>query len=174
MAADAVIQHEHPHTLGGLAQQQLLQRFAKVVVMDDEELHQHYVAGFFDGGEYCIECCLAIDQQLHLVIGKAGHAPELGHGAQRRIAFRLAGGKGFFYPRPPVEVGHGHMHFLVGLAPGLDVGIERARTEDQVRDQGEVGDEEQRHGPGDCALGSAHGEQCVQCGDDTQQVNQAE
>ncbi|MNH32525.1 hypothetical protein D3C79_929770 [compost metagenome] len=60
------------------------------------------------------------------------------------------------------------MHFLVGLAPGLDVGIERASAEDQVGDQGKVGDEDQRHGPGDCALGGTHGEDRVQCGDDTQ------
>ncbi|MNH46362.1 hypothetical protein D3C79_1091180 [compost metagenome] len=66
------------------------------------------------------------------------------------------------------------MHFLVGLAPGLDVGIERTGAEDQIRNQGEIGDEEQGHGPGNCALGRAHGEQCVKRGDDTQQVNQAE
>jgi hypothetical protein len=66
------------------------------------------------------------------------------------------------------------VHFLVGLAPRLDVGIERAGTEDQVGDQGEVGDEEQGHGPGDRALGGAHGEHGVQRGDDAEQMNQAE
>ncbi|MNP87339.1 hypothetical protein D3C76_1881710 [compost metagenome] len=55
--------------------------------MDDEKLHQHHVPGFFDGGEDGIECRLAIDQQLHLVVGQAGHAPELGHGAQGCVAF---------------------------------------------------------------------------------------
>ncbi|MNH40738.1 hypothetical protein D3C79_1021000 [compost metagenome] len=55
--------------------------------MDDEELHQHHVAGFVDGGEDGIERGFAIDQQLHLVIRQAGHAPQFWHCAQGCIAF---------------------------------------------------------------------------------------
>ncbi|MNI50462.1 hypothetical protein D3C73_1051230 [compost metagenome] len=66
------------------------------------------------------------------------------------------------------------MHFLVGLAPSLDVGIEGAGTEYQVGDEGEVGNEEQRHGPGDGPLGSTHGKHRMQRGDDAKQVNEPE
>jgi len=55
--------------------------------MDDKELHQHHVPGFFDGGEDGIERGFSIDQQLHLVVRQAGHAPKLGHGAQGCVAF---------------------------------------------------------------------------------------
>ncbi|MCY1454940.1 hypothetical protein D9M71_720380 [compost metagenome] len=66
------------------------------------------------------------------------------------------------------------MHLLVGLASGLDVGIERPGAENQVGDQGQVGNEEQGHGPGDRALGGADGEHRMQGGDDAEQVNQSE
>ena len=142
--------------------------------MNDEELHQYNIACFFDGCEDGIEGGLAIDQQFYLVICQAWHATQLGHRPQRCVAFGFAGGKGFFNPRSPVEVGHGHVHFLVGLTPSLDVGIERAGAEDQVGDQGEVGDEEQGHRPRNGTLSCPHGEQRMQCGDYTQQMDQAE
>ncbi|MCY1309147.1 hypothetical protein D9M70_592110 [compost metagenome] len=44
------------------------------------------------------------------------------------------------------------------MAPGLDIGIEAAAAEHQVRQQGQVGHEEQRHRPGQGSLGGAHGQ----------------
>ena len=71
---------------------------------------------------------------------------------------------GFLDPGAPVLFAHGVVHFLVGLAPRLDVGIEAAAAEHQVRQQRQVGHEEQRQAPGQRALGGAHGEHGVDRG----------
>ncbi|MCY1461344.1 hypothetical protein D9M71_789910 [compost metagenome] len=104
--------------------------------MDDEELHQHRVACLLDGGEDGVEGRLAIDQQAQLVVCQTWHSSQPGHGAQCAIGFGVACRQGFIDPGSPIQVGHGHVHFLVGLAPRLDVGIEGAAAEYQVRDQG--------------------------------------
>ncbi|MNH10370.1 hypothetical protein D3C79_698480 [compost metagenome] len=142
-----------------------MQGAAKVVVVDDEELHQHRIPCLFNSGEDCIEGCFAVDEQPYLIIRQARHPAQPGHGPQRAIGFGVACRQGFVDPGSPVEVSHGHMHFAVGLAPGLNVGVECATAEYQVRDQGEVRDKEQRQGPGDCPLGSAHGEHRMRSGD---------
>ncbi|MNQ87372.1 hypothetical protein D3C85_1025920 [compost metagenome] len=141
--------------------------------MNDEELHQHRIASASNGAQDRIEGGLAVDQQAHLVIGQARHAPELGHRPQCAIGFRVARGQGFLDPGSPVQVGHGHVHFAVGLAPGLDVGVEGSAAEYQIGNEGEVGNEQQRQRPGNGPLGRAHGEHCVQGGDCAKQVNHA-
>ncbi|MNJ58404.1 hypothetical protein D3C77_540370 [compost metagenome] len=73
MAADPVIQHINLHPFGGLLQQQSLQGASELVVMDDEELHQHGVTRSLNGGEDGVEGRLAVDQQTHLVVRQAGH-----------------------------------------------------------------------------------------------------
>ncbi|MNT55071.1 hypothetical protein D3C72_1922790 [compost metagenome] len=86
MAANPVIQHEHLHAIGRFAQQQLLQCFAEGVVVDDEELYQHHFSRLFDSSKDGVEGGLAIDQQLHLVIGQAWHSPKFRHGTQGGVA----------------------------------------------------------------------------------------
>ena len=111
--------------------------------MDDEKLDQHCFFGLADGVENGVEGGLAIDQQAHFVVRQARHASQLRHGPQGRVGIGGASGQRFFYPRPPVEFGDSLAHFLVGLAPGLDVTIEGTAAEDQIGDEREVGNEHQ-------------------------------
>ncbi|MND84400.1 hypothetical protein D3C80_762910 [compost metagenome] len=170
VAADPVVQHIDVYPFGGFLQQQGLQGAPQLVVMDDEELHQHRVTCLLDGGKDRVESCLAVDQQAHLVVRQTRHPSQPGHGPKCAIGFGVACCQRFIDPRPPVEVGHGHMHFAVGLASRLDVGVEGTTAKYQVRDQSEVGDKQQRQGPGNCTLGSAHGEHRMHGGDGTKQV----
>lgn len=59
---------------------------------------------------------------------------------------------------------------MVGLATGLDVGIEAAAAKDQVWDQRQVRHEHQRQRPGNRALGGAHGQHRVQGGEGTEKM----
>lgn len=52
--------------------------------------------------------------------------------AGRRRRCKVARGQGFTRPRAPVQLGDSSVHFLVGLAPRLDVGVEGAAAENQV------------------------------------------
>ncbi|CRM81162.1 hypothetical protein [Pseudomonas sp. 22 E 5] len=153
VAADAVVEHMNIYAFGSFFLQQRVQLSAKLVVMNDEKLEQHCSFGIANGVENRAECGFTIDQQPHFIIGQARHAPQFGHGAQGAVGAGVARGQGFFDPWAPVQLVDGGVHFLVGLATGLDVRIEGAAAEDQVRDQRQVRHEHQRQGPGDRALG---------------------
>ena len=171
MAADAVVEQVHRDALGGFFPEQGLQAPAEAVVVDDEKLDQHRFAGLADGLENRREGRLAIDEQAHLVVRQAWHTPKLGHRPQRGVGVRGTGGEGFFDPGAPVQGDDGFVHFGVGLAPRLDVGVEGAAAKNQVGHQGEIGNEQQRHGPGNGALGGPDGQHGVDRGDHPQKVN---
>ncbi len=67
--AIAVNQHLDFHPAPGGSDQQLLQLLADLVFIDDEGFQEDLGACLFDGGEGTGEVILAIDQQLHLVVG---------------------------------------------------------------------------------------------------------
>lgn len=133
--------------------------------MNDEELEQHGGFGAANRLEDRAEGGVTIDQQTHFIIRQARHAAQLRHRPQGGVGAGVAGGQGFLDPRAPVQLVDRSVHFLVGLAPRLDVRIEGAAAEDQVRDQREVGYEHQRQRPGNRALGGPDGQHCMDRGE---------
>ena len=142
--------------------------------MNDEELKQHGSIGVANGVEDRTEGGVAINQQTHFIVCQAWHAPQLGHGTQGGVGAGVARGQGFLDPRAPVQLGDSSVHFLVGLAPRLDVGIEGAAAENQVGDQGQVGHEHQRQGPGDRALGGPDGQHRMDRGEGPEKVQRGD
>ena len=170
VAADPVVEHVNSHALCGFFFQQSMQLAAEFVVVNDEELEQHGGLGVADGVEDRAEGGVAVDQQAYFVISQARHAPQLGHGAQGGIRAGVARSQRLLDPRAPVQLGDGAVHFLVGLATCLDISVEGAAAKNQVGDQREVGDEHQRQGPGDGALGGPDGQHRVDRGEGAEKV----
>lgn len=147
-----------------------MQTLAEAVVVDDEELDQHCFLRVADGFENRFEGGRAVDQQAHFIVRQARHAPQFRHRSQGGVGIGSAGGQGFFDPGTPVQLGDGLAHFFVGLAPRVDVAIEGTTAEDQVRNECQVGNEQQRQGPGDRALGGPNGQHGVNGGNQAQRV----
>jgi hypothetical protein len=78
VAADPVVEHEHLHAFGRLAQQQLLQLSAEGVVVDDEELHQHGVTGLVDGSEDRMKVASPLISSFTSLFARHGMRPSLG------------------------------------------------------------------------------------------------
>ncbi|MNO79017.1 hypothetical protein D3C76_701740 [compost metagenome] len=165
VAADGVVEQEHLDPGGRAFQQHLRQALAEGVVADDEELQQDHLARLRQGGEQRGEAGLAVDQQAHLVVRQGRHARQPDHRLELLVAGSLPRRLGLLDPGPPVQLGGGLAHLLVGLAARLDIGVEAPAAEDQVGQQGEHRHEHQRGSPGDGALGGAHGEHRMHGGD---------
>ena len=143
VAADAVVQDVNGHALSGFFLQQGLQLAAQFIIVNDEKLEQHGGLCVTNSLEDRAEGGIAIDQQAHFIVGQARHTAQLGHGAQGGIGAGVARCERFLHPRAPVQLGDGRVHFLVGLATGLDVRVEGAAAKNQVGDQRQVGHEHQ-------------------------------
>src|SRR5207253_3600237 len=85
VAADTVVEHVNGYAFGSFLHQQGLQAATEVVVVDDKKLDQYSLAGVTDGIENRRKSGFAIDQQAHLVIGKAGHVSQFRHGTHRGV-----------------------------------------------------------------------------------------
>ncbi|MND92220.1 hypothetical protein D3C80_843720 [compost metagenome] len=80
VAADPVVKHIDLNALRRFFQEQALQLSTDHIVMNDEKLDEDSISRLTDGLEDGIKGRLAIDQQVHFVVGQAGHATQLGHG----------------------------------------------------------------------------------------------
>ncbi|MNG15575.1 hypothetical protein D3C84_994160 [compost metagenome] len=79
VAANSIVKQIDLHTFSGFFQQQAVQTLAEVIVVNDEKLDQHCLPGVADRLKDGIEGGLAVDQQAHLIVGQAWHAPQFRH-----------------------------------------------------------------------------------------------
>ena len=170
VAADGVIEEEHLDAVGRAFQQQLLEALAEA----SSRTMKNCTRITWRAAEIALNIASKLASPLTSrrtrLFARVG-VRVIRTSALSLVAADLAGRQGLLDPGTPVQLGGRQVHLAVGLTPRLDVGVETAATEHQVRQQGQVRHEYQRGGPGDRALCGAHGEHGMDGGDEAEYLD---